>query len=138
MPEELYPVELIAPDIEPYRKGNVGFDFVTSFDSGKPGPHVMINAITHGNEVCGAIALDYLFKANVRPTHGKLTLWFVNHLAYSNFDPENPGLSIFVDEDFNRVWIEDRLEGLEVTAELRRARELRPVFDTVDLLLDIH
>jgi hypothetical protein len=65
-------------------------------------------------------------------------LGFVNHLAYSNFDPENPGLSRFVDEDFNRVWTEDRLEGLEVTAELRRARELRPVFDTVDLLLDIH
>ena len=90
MPEEIYPVELIAPDIEPYRKGNIGIDFVTSLDSGKPGPHVMINAITHGNEVCGAIALDYLFKANVRPTHGKLTLGFVNHLAYSNFDPENP------------------------------------------------
>ena len=82
MSEEIYPVELIAPDIEPYRKGNIGIDFVTSFDSGKPGPHVMINAITHGNEVCGAIALDYLFTANVKPTHGKLTLGFVNHLAY--------------------------------------------------------
>ena len=41
-----------------------------------------------------------------------------------NFDPENPGASRFVDEDFNRVWVEDRLEGLEVTAELRRARRL--------------
>ena len=93
MPEEIYPVELTAPDIAPYRKGNIGIDFVTSFDSGKPGPHVMINAITHGNEVCGAIALDYLFRANVRPTHGKLTLGFVNHLAYSNFDPDNPQTS---------------------------------------------
>jgi predicted deacylase len=138
MPEEVYPVELIAPDIEPYRKGNTGIEFVTSLDSGKPGPHVMINAITHGNEICGAIALDYLFKANVRPMRGKLTLAFVNHLAYSNFDPKNPGPSRFVDEDFNRVWVEERLEGLEITAELRRARELRPVFDSVDLLLDIH
>ena len=48
MSDEIYPVELVAPDIEPYRKGNLGIDFVTSFDSGKPGPHVMINAVTHG------------------------------------------------------------------------------------------
>ena len=40
MPEEIYPVELTAPDIEPYRKGNIGIDFVTSFDSGKPGPRL--------------------------------------------------------------------------------------------------
>ncbi|MBT7732452.1 MAG: succinylglutamate desuccinylase, partial [Rhodospirillaceae bacterium] len=46
MTEEVYPVELIAPDIEAYRKGNIGIEFVTSFDSGKPGPHVMINAVT--------------------------------------------------------------------------------------------
>ena len=91
MTEEVYPVELTAPDIEPYRKSNIGIEFVTSFDSGKPGPHVMINAVTHGNEICGAIALDYLFKANVRPAQGKLTLGFINHLAYSNFDPNNPG-----------------------------------------------
>ena len=49
MSDEIYPVELVAPDIEPYRKGNIGIDFVTSFDSGKPGPHVMINAVTRGN-----------------------------------------------------------------------------------------
>ena len=62
-----YPVELTAPDIEPYRKGNTGIEFVTTFDSGIAGPHVMINAVTHGNEICGAIALDKLFKAGVKP-----------------------------------------------------------------------
>jgi len=119
MAEEIYPVELIAPDIESYRAGNIGVEFVTTFDSGKAGPHVMINAITHGNEICGAIALDHLFKGNIRPVRGKLTLGFINHLAYSTFDPNNPGASRFVDEDFNRVWVEDRLDGLEITAELR-------------------
>ena len=138
MPEEIYPVELTAPDIEPYRVGSTGVEFVTTFDSGRPGPHVMINAVTHGNEICGAIALDRLFKAGVRPERGKLTLGFVNHAAYATFDPANPGASRFVDEDFNRVWVEERLDGSEDTAELRRARELRPIFDTVDLLLDIH
>ena len=66
MAAKSYPVELTAPDIEPYRKGNTGIEFVTSFDSGVPGPHVAINAITHGNEICGAIALDALLKQGVR------------------------------------------------------------------------
>lgn len=138
MAAKSYPVELTAPDIEPYRKGNTGIEFVTSFDSGVPGPHVAINAITHGNEICGAIALDTLLKQGVRPVKGRLSFAFVNHMAYSRFDAANPDASRFVDEDFNRVWVEDRLDGSEDTVELRRARELRPFFDSVDLLLDIH
>ncbi|MDM7947565.1 MAG: M14 family metallopeptidase [Oceanibaculum nanhaiense] len=138
MAAKSYPVELTAPDIEPYRKGNTGIEFVTSFDSGVPGPHVAINAITHGNEICGAIALDALLKQGVRPVKGKLSFAFVNHMAYSRFDAANPDASRFVDEDFNRVWVEDRLDGSEDTVELRRARELRPFFDSVDMLLDIH
>ena len=138
MAAKSYPVELTAPDIEPYRQGNTGIEFVTSFDSGVPGPHVAINAITHGNEICGAIALDALLKQGVRPVKGKLSFAFVNHMAYSRFDAANPDASRFVDEDFNRVWVEDRLDGSEDTVELRRARELRPFFDSVDLLLDIH
>ena len=133
-----YPVELEAPDIEPYRHSPSGIEFVHSFDSGVAGPHVMINAITHGNEICGAIVLDQFLRANVRPNRGKLSLGFINHMAYSQFDATSPDASRFVDEDFNRVWVEDRLDGPEDTAELRRARELRPLFDDVDLLLDIH
>ena len=40
-----YPVELTAPDIEPYRAGNTGTEFQTTFDSGVAGPHVMVNAV---------------------------------------------------------------------------------------------
>ena len=138
MPDQTYPIELIAPDIEPYRAGNRGVEFVTTFESGQPGPHVMINAVTHGNEICGAIALDHLFRTGLRPERGRLTLGFVNHRAYAAFDPADPGSSRFVDEDFNRVWVENRLDGTEHTNELQRARELRPIFDSVDLLLDIH
>ncbi len=32
-----------------------------------PGPHVLVNALTHGNEICGALALDQLFKSGLRP-----------------------------------------------------------------------
>ena len=44
-----HPIELIAPDISAYRAGNTGIDYVTTFDSGIAGPHVMVSAVTHGN-----------------------------------------------------------------------------------------
>ena len=128
-----YPIELIAPDISAYRAGNTGIDYVTTFDSGNAGPHVMISAVTHGNELCGAITLDYLFKQNVRPKFGKLSFAFNNYRAFLNFDPKHPLMSRFVDEDFNRLWSRDILDSEQTSAELERARELRPFVETVDI-----
>lgn len=133
-----YLVELDAPDITPYCQGNTGVNYITTLDSGHPGPHVMINALVHGNELCGAIALDFLFKNSILPLHGKLTLSFANTAAYLNFDPKNPNESRFVDEDFNRVWDIDKLEGNFNSIERNRAREMRPIVDQIDYLLDLH
>lgn len=138
MPSDVYPVELTAPDITPYRAGNTGLEYVTTFDSGVAGPHVMVSAVTHGNELCGAITLDFLFREEIRPKQGKLTFAFNNYRAYQSFDPQNPLVSRFVDEDFNRLWSEEVLDGPRNSLELERARELRPFVDGVDLLLDIH
>ncbi len=131
-------IELTPPDIEPYRAGNTGVPFVTSFDSGQAGPHAMICAIVHGNELCGAIALDQLLRAGVRPKRGRLTLAFANPDAYASFDPKRPASSRFVDEDMNRLWSADVLAGGRSSVELERARALRPLVDTVDMLLDLH
>jgi predicted deacylase len=136
--QDTYPVELTAPDIEPYRAGNTGIDYVTSWDSGRPGPHAMVNAVTHGNELCGAIAVDLLLREGIRPRRGRLTLGFANVAAYRAFDPRTPTASRFVDEDFNRVWDETTLGGPRHSVELARARQMRPLIDTVDYLLDIH
>lgn len=133
-----YPVELVAPDIEDHRAGNTGIEFVSTFDSGQPGPHVTVCAVTHGNEICGAIAVDRLLRDGLRPVRGKLSFTFNNFKAFQSFDPQAPENSRFVDEDFNRVWTEERLDGSDKTEELRRARELRPFFHDVDLLLDLH
>ncbi len=133
-----YPVKLTAPDISAYKQGNTGVDYVTTFDSGKPGPHVMVNAVTHGNEICGAIAVDLLFREEVRPTRGRLTLGFLNVAAYHRFDPAKPSASRFVDEDINRVWSELTLDGTRDSVELRRARQYRRIIDQVEFLLDIH
>jgi predicted deacylase len=131
-------VELAAPDLRAYEAGNTGIPYVTTFDSGRAGPHVLVNALTHGNELCGAIALDRLFRAGVRPLAGKLTLSFANIDAYRRFEPANPGASRFVDEDFNRLWDAAILDGPRRSTELARARALRPMIESTDLLLDLH
>lgn len=135
-----YPVELTPPDISAYAAGNTGTPYVWTFDSGQPGPHVAVSAVVHGNEPCGAIALDWLFKHDVRPVQGKLSLAFINTAAYHAFDATDPNASRWVDEDFNRLWSRDVLEDgtRKLTVELARAREIRPWLDSVDLLLDIH
>ena len=138
MPEPNYAIELTPPDIEPYRAGNTGIDYVTTFDSGIAGPHVLVTALTHGNEICGAIALDRLFRTGLRPRQGKVTLAFDNVAAYRNFNPGVPTASRFVDEDFNRLWSPATLDGPRQSTELARARALRPIVDAADFLLDIH
>ena len=99
----------------------------------------MINALTHGNEVCGAIVVDALLRAKLRPRRGRLTLAFANVAAYRSFDASKPDAARFVDQDFNRVWTAKTLDDTSrVSSELERARAMRPVIDTVDLLLDLH
>ena len=138
MAETLPPVELTAPDIGPWQQGNTGVDWVHRFDSGRPGARVLVQALTHGNEICGAIALDWLLRQAWRPVAGCVTLAFANVEAYARFDPANPFPSRCVDEDFNRVWGDDQLLGPRDSVELRRARALRPFVDEADFVLDIH
>jgi predicted deacylase len=134
-----YPIEITFPDIAPHASGNSGVPYVHTFDSGIDGPHVMINALTHGNEVCGAIVVDELLRAGLKPRRGRLTLAFANVDAYASFDAAKPDSSRFVDQDFNRVWTAKTLDDTSRdSSELRRARAMRPVIDTVDLLLDLH
>lgn len=137
-PAASYPVELTAPDISAYRAGNSGIEGITTFDSGAPGLHVALSAIVHGNELCGVHALDWLFRHDVRPQRGRLSLALINLDAYDRFDAEEPNATRWVDEDFNRLWTAEVLDGPRDSSELRRARQIRPWLDTVDLLLDIH
>ncbi|MDM4766938.1 succinylglutamate desuccinylase/aspartoacylase family protein [Pelomonas sp. SE-A7] len=135
-------LELSPPDISRWREGGSGVDYVHVFDSGRPGKTVMVQALTHGNELCGAIALDWLLAEHSRqeltPASGRLILSFANVAAYRRFDPLRPNASRCVDEDLNRVWDDAQLFGERDSLELRRARELQPFVDAADWLLDIH
>jgi predicted deacylase len=133
-----YRIEISPPDISAYRNGNTGVNYVHALDSGKPGPTVMVQALTHGNEFSGAIALDFLFREKTTPLKGKLILAFANVAAFARFDFDDPDRSRYIDEDYNRVWDEAVLGGPRDSAELRRARELRAFVDAADYLLDLH
>ncbi|SAL45989.1 succinylglutamate desuccinylase / aspartoacylase family protein [Caballeronia sordidicola] len=139
MSAAIYPIQVEFPDIATHARSNTGIPYVHTFDSGVAGPHAMVNALTHGNEVCGALVVDALLRAGVRPRRGRLTLAFANVNAYGRFDSSNPDANRFVDQDFNRVWTAQVLDDhARRSCELDRAREMRPVIDTVDLLLDLH
>ena len=135
-----FPIELVNPDISPYKNSNTGIDYIITLNSGFSGPHVFISSIVHGNEPCGALALDWFLKNNYRPLNGKLTLGFMNIEAYLAFDPLNPNRTRWVEEDFNRLWAEGVLEDpkRKRTSEFLRANEVKNIVSQVDYLLDIH
>ena len=58
------PIEVAFPDLGRWAPGNSGIPYVWTFAGTGAGPHVLIQALTHGNEVCGAIALDRNPRAN--------------------------------------------------------------------------
>ncbi|MCB1980215.1 MAG: succinylglutamate desuccinylase/aspartoacylase family protein [Burkholderiaceae bacterium] len=130
--------EVLPRDLSAYRNGNTGVDYVHRFESGKPGPHVLVNALTHGNEFCGMVAALHLLDTGVRPRVGTLTVSFANVEAYESFDIERPFESRQLVHNLNRVWSVAELEGSAVSPELLRARALRPVVAAADHILDLH
>jgi predicted deacylase len=131
-------IEVKPRDLSAYRAGNTGIDYVHRFESGRPGPHVMINGLTHGNEFCGMTAVCHLLDSGVRPKIGTLTLSFANVAAYETFDAAQPFESRLITHNLNRIWSSAWLDGAEDSVELRRAREMRPAVARAHHILDIH
>ena len=130
-------VRVATPDLKPFLAGNV-MPGVWSFTAEAPGPHVAIVALVHGNEIGGAVAMERWLRQRLRPARGRLSLVMANIAAFARFDPEDPTATRFIDEDMNRLWDMETLEGGRRSCELARARALRPFLDTVDVLLDLH
>jgi predicted deacylase len=129
---------LAVPSLGPWRTGNTGVAGVWRFDSGKPGPQVLITSLVHGNELCGAHAVLRLLELSVRPSQGSLTLAFCNLAAFDRFDAQANHLSRCVEQDFNRVWGPNLAAQPPQNLEQRRARELQPFVEQADWLLDLH
>ena len=133
-----FSVSVPTPDIAPWIAGNTGLPGFTTLDGAADGPHVVLVALTHGNETAGAAALDRLLRAGLQPLRGRLTLGFANLDAFQRFDPAQPTATRFLDEDLNRLWDLPTLEGSRSSRELERARAMRPMLEQADILLDLH
>ena len=133
-----FEVALAAPDLGPWREGNTGVAGFTTRAGERPGPHVALVSLVHGNEIAGAIVLARLLAAGLWPARGRLSFGFANLAAFDRFDPAHPTASRFVEEDLNRLWDAAALDGPRRSVELDRARQMRPLIDTVDVLLDLH
>ena len=133
-----FSVALAPPELGPWRDGNTGIAGFTSRTGAAAGPHVALVALVHGNELAGAIVLERLLAGGLQPARGRLSFGFANLAAFDRFDPAHPTASRFVEEDMNRLWDIPVLEGPRRSLELDRAREMRPLVDTVDVLLDLH
>jgi predicted deacylase len=139
MNEDAPRFELPCPDLGAWRRGNTGTEGVWRFDSGTAGPDVLVTALIHGNELCGAWAVLAALLIGLRPRRGALTLAFCNLSAFDRFDPIQPEASRCVDQDLNRVWGSMTWRGAAAqTTEQRRALELLPFAERAEWLLDLH
>jgi len=133
-----HPVRTLPPNVARWSASNTGVQHVHERIGAAPGPEILVTALVHGNEYSGAIAMAELLSTGWAPARGRVTLAFCNVAAFERFDAARPDASRFIDEDFNRVWAGEVLDGSRRSAELDRARQLRPFVDRATHLLDLH
>jgi len=141
MPDDHPAFDLPAPDLRRWRAGNTGTAGVWRFDSGAPGREVLVTALVHGNEICGAWALVTALQAGLRPRRGVLTLALCNLAAFDRFEAAHFERSRYADQDLNRVWGDMAWRAIlpaRHSSEQRRALELLPLAERADWLLDLH
>lgn len=118
---------------------NVGVSGVWKFSGQLPGPHRVITALMHGNEVCGAVAIAPLVTSPPHIERGSLTIVFLNLKAYRLISDETKDECRWYDEDMNRVWGRVVAGATPpLSYECQRAREVLPHIADADMLLDLH
>ncbi len=113
--------------------------WITVIDSGNEWPNIAIMAVTHWNEIVWLSVFDNL--VNKLDLWNKLLKWkiyliAVNILAYNNFNDQSDSNKYrFVDDNMNRIhWKEYKWSSYE----FKRKKELEPIFDELDVILDLH
>jgi predicted deacylase len=134
------PFEISPPEMGDWLTGNTGTPGVWRWEASAPGRHVMVSALVHGNELCGAWAVLDLLSRGIRPRRGTLSVVLANLEAFARFDPLRPHVSRCVDTDLNRLWgdMPWRHDGSTPGSEHRRALQLQPHVEASDWLLDLH
>jgi len=111
---------------------------VTRLRGPQPGPQLAIVGAIHGNEHCGLLAIQRLQRelasGELMLQAGTVLLIHGNPLATEQLR-RHTGVDLNRTFDFRFV---DELAPLLWEHEHRRALELRPIFDSVDAVLDLH
>ncbi|MEC7984144.1 MAG: succinylglutamate desuccinylase/aspartoacylase family protein [Myxococcota bacterium] len=92
--------------------------------------HIVLSTLIHGNETGPLPAFIWALqalKSGELSYGGRLTLLLGNPEAARKNQR-------FLESDLNRMFLDTTLQ----THEAKRSREIRPIFDTADLLLDFH
>ncbi|MCA9567214.1 MAG: succinylglutamate desuccinylase/aspartoacylase family protein [Myxococcales bacterium] len=113
------------------KPGPWAYRWAHAHDGGVHEEHVVITCLVHGNEVGSlpaVVRLQEALASGQATFGGRLTLVIANPEA-ARADRR------FLDSDLNRAFA--FVEGRE-GHEHARARELRPILDSADLLLDLH
>lgn len=98
----------------------------------EPGKNVVVLAGVHGNEPCGVNAFDRVVP-DLQIQRGSVTFEIGNPDALSQGKR-------FIDANLNRMFLPDSelSERARASSEYRRSRELIPLLESADTLLDIH
>ena len=110
-------------------------------DSKVEGPCVGITILTHGNEPTGLAAFKYFLDHRISPQKGKIIFVLNNIQATENYFQANSEKERekcrFVDINFNRLPV-DCLEIQSSDYEIKRIKELYPIYRKFDFGFDIH
>lgn len=122
-----------------------GVSGVVCIESGKEGPVVGITAGTHGNEPSGLAVFNYLLgSCNIeeRLQCGALYLVLNNIEATKKFfastNEQDQGEARYIEVNMNRLPPHVTSEKQDNRYEVKRARELMPIWERFSVGLDIH
>jgi succinylglutamate desuccinylase len=112
------------------RKGDSDYSWHHSVRGKDHDFHVVFSAIIHGNETG---SLPGVIACMRDLNSGKLR--FGGRVSFVLGNPEATHQNLrFLESDLNRVFLDSPLQ----THEARRAKQIMPIFDSCDLLLDLH
>ncbi len=113
--------------------------WITVIDSKKSWPSIWILAINHGNEKVWLSVFDKLIHdidLSKNILKGKIYLIAVNLSAYQHFLRSGDISKYrFIDDNMNRIHGEPFKKN---SYEFQRKKELEPILDELDIVLDIH
>lgn len=104
--------------------------WVTVYDTKKEWPNVGILALTHWNEKVWLTVFNKFYKYYFQ--EDKILTWKV-YLVCVNIKAYKKKVR-FIDENMNRIWD----KSLTGSVEWQRARELLPLLNHLDIVIDLH